>query len=368
MLKSIEGAKARQASVYLSLSPFPPPKTPQRSLRALSPPAMFSSATSSCSSSNSLFSNVSASTAHTSQSVHQPVDDARRSTIHLPTKLPAAPVRAPDVDLSKVIVDKEFEGLPLGLVVAKLHSMGVYFPLLSPSSSADSVTSAGADLLRACSATAVHSPAGPSLPPYLPCTLLSTPSRTSSLPPTHVLRPTRPVPSSSQPTACFGRQSAPGSPSSPPPPLSNHSPPSSPRPLHQISPPSPSSSSPSRRARRSPSSSMDLPRLAVDPPLLPPPRASTHHSPPLVTQQDPQPPNTARPVLDAPRRDGPPAVEPPSSTLLARVTLVHGLWQNTVALEISDEALWRTMGVAWSALVAALAPKEQRRLARVARA
>lgn len=53
----------------------------------------------------------------------------------------------------------------------------------------------------------------------------------------------------------------------------------------------------------------------------------------------------------------------PSRALLDSVALVHGLWQNTVALEISDKGLWATMGAAWNVLVGALAIQEQRRLA-----
>lgn len=51
----------------------------------------------------------------------------------------------------------------------------------------------------------------------------------------------------------------------------------------------------------------------------------------------------------------------PSLVLLRHVHLVHGLWQDTVALGVWDEELWRAMGVAWRILVAALALKERSR-------
>lgn len=45
----------------------------------------------------------------------------------------------------------------------------------------------------------------------------------------------------------------------------------------------------------------------------------------------------------------------PVSTLLQRATVIHGLWRNVCALGVSDEQLWRTMDVAWEAVLRALA-------------
>lgn len=50
----------------------------------------------------------------------------------------------------------------------------------------------------------------------------------------------------------------------------------------------------------------------------------------------------------------------PPVTLLRHVHLVHGLWQDVVALQIGDEELWQAMGLAWRILVAALAKRDQR--------
>lgn len=50
----------------------------------------------------------------------------------------------------------------------------------------------------------------------------------------------------------------------------------------------------------------------------------------------------------------------PPVTLLRHVHLVHGLWQDVVALQIGDEELWKAMGLAWRILVAALARRDQR--------
>lgn len=49
-----------------------------------------------------------------------------------------------------------------------------------------------------------------------------------------------------------------------------------------------------------------------------------------------------------------------TAELLRRVALCHGLWQNAVALGVSDEQLWGTMKSAWAILVGALALKEKR--------
>lgn len=55
----------------------------------------------------------------------------------------------------------------------------------------------------------------------------------------------------------------------------------------------------------------------------------------------------------------------PSKVLMDRVHLVHGMWQDVVALEMADQELWDTMGRAWAILVAALALGEKRRSARL---
>ena len=54
-----------------------------------------------------------------------------------------------------------------------------------------------------------------------------------------------------------------------------------------------------------------------------------------------------------------------TTILLSRISLLHVLWQDVVALEIGEEAdpeLWKTMREAWSILVGALArAKRQQR-------
>jgi hypothetical protein len=54
-----------------------------------------------------------------------------------------------------------------------------------------------------------------------------------------------------------------------------------------------------------------------------------------------------------------------TTILLSRISLLHGLWQDVVALEMGQEAdpeLWKTMREAWSILVGALArAKRQQR-------
>lgn len=44
----------------------------------------------------------------------------------------------------------------------------------------------------------------------------------------------------------------------------------------------------------------------------------------------------------------------PAQTLLEHASLVHGLWENTVDLKISDDRLWDTIGLAWSILLGAM--------------
>lgn len=53
-------------------------------------------------------------------------------------------------------------------------------------------------------------------------------------------------------------------------------------------------------------------------------------------------------------------VEQPA--LLEHVNLVHSVWQTSVALGAAHDGLWRTMEVAWSVLVGALAIKEGRKV------
>lgn len=53
----------------------------------------------------------------------------------------------------------------------------------------------------------------------------------------------------------------------------------------------------------------------------------------------------------------------PSATLLRHIQLVHGLWQDAVALQVGDDQLWQAMGLAWRILVAALGRRDQQRRA-----
>ena len=53
--------------------------------------------------------------------------------------------------------------------------------------------------------------------------------------------------------------------------------------------------------------------------------------------------------------------ELPSAIIMEKIQLVHGLWQNVMALEIRDAELWKVMESAWEILVGALALREKRR-------
>ncbi|KAL8283551.1 hypothetical protein RQP46_005654 [Phenoliferia psychrophenolica] len=254
----------------------------------------------------------------------------RQSSINLPTRLPPPPSVAPDVDLSTLAVDPEFEDLPLGFVVAKLRSYG-------------------ADLLRSATATAVSIPATPILPAYLPCKMPESSIMFPSANPFHILAIHSPDAPRTLLLPVHGLLWAAKSPG-----LSILSS----APEHQ-----PKSSLLPTTPRPTPTS---LPVLELS---LPSSRAVPvlqnwiYISSPSILLQSllPSPPTPI--VYTSPAVLAAALSHLPSSTLLDRVALVHGLWQNTVALEISDEMLWKGMGFAWSVLIAALAVQERRRVA-----
>ncbi|KAL8283543.1 hypothetical protein RQP46_005646 [Phenoliferia psychrophenolica] len=267
---------------------------------------------------------------------------SRPSSIHLPTRLPPPPHVAPDVDLSTLAVDPEFQGLPLGFVVAKLKTFGP-------------------DLLRAAATTVISIPDGPALPPYLPCTFAQNSLPSLPIPsenPSHILAIHSPDAPRTLLVPVHGLLWAAQSPG-----LAILS--SSPQ--HQPSSTLlPSTSAPTSSSL--PVLELSLPSTRAVPLLqswiyL----ASPHLLLKSLLPALPTPPKSLSSLLNpAPEPKTPAALAValshlPSATLLDRVALVHGLWQNTVALEISDELIWQTMGAAWSVLVAALGVQEQRR-------
>lgn len=54
----------------------------------------------------------------------QPAPAIKAATVHLPLELPASPQPLLQVDVASLIVDEEFDGMPIGFVVSKLQGMG----------------------------------------------------------------------------------------------------------------------------------------------------------------------------------------------------------------------------------------------------
>ncbi|GAA5905125.1 hypothetical protein JCM6882_000386 [Rhodosporidiobolus microsporus] len=292
----------------------------------------------------------------------------KAASIRLPLQLPVPPEPLEEVELSSLVVDDELEGAPVGFAVGKLRSLG-------PS------------LLNATTSTCLHIPPGPTLPPYLPCTLppLASPAAASPVYlPSHILA----IRSSDSPrTLVLPVHGLPWAAASPSLSILSSRPekqpahpnlPSSPRPypsagdadgdayLPVVDLELPSSSAFPFLQQwvylRSPS--LLLSSLLPTPPSSPSPVVSAPAS--LSHLLNPSPPPTSSPTPLASLPSTPEALSQtlaavPSLTLLNHVHRVHGLWQDAVALQISDEDLWTVMGVAWRILVAALALRERER-------
>lgn len=212
----------------------------------------------------------------------------------------------------------------------------------------------GPSLLCASTATNIHVPEGPDLPTYLPCTFPQSNSSSPSIPLSHVLaiRSTDSSRTLLLPThgllwaaKCPGLSILSSSPTLQPP--SSFLPPTrapapSSLPILELSLPS----------------SLAVPLLQgwlylASPSILLSSLLPTLHAPSASA--------SLSEILNLPASHTEALSYLPSAKLLERVALVHGLWQDTVALEILDEALWKTMRVAWNLLVGALATREKRR-------
>lgn len=85
----------------------------------------------------------------------------------------------------------------------------------------------------------------------------------------------------------------------------------------------------------------------------------------LLSSLLPTPPTTSRTSLSPLLNPTPLSLSHDLSSLsnkilLEKISLLHGLWGDVVALRIGDEELWKVMGGAWGILVGALAVKERR--------
>ncbi|GAA6039335.1 hypothetical protein JCM8097_002803 [Rhodosporidiobolus ruineniae] len=344
---------------------------------AVPPPSVCGSFASSPASSapSSLFSKTSYATANSDADLEplplgQAAPAAARdpSKIRLPLHLPLPPDDLAEVDLSSLVVDDELEGAPIGFAVGKLRSLG-------PS------------LLKATTSTCLHIPPGPALPPYLRCTVPFLPDSSSSSAylPSHILairsadsprtlllpvhgllwasaspaldilsaRPEKQPPHPSLPTVAR-----------PVPSLGDNES-TAYLPVIDLNLPS-SAAFPSLQGwvyHRSPALLLSalLPSPTSSPAARPSPPSSLSH----LLNPEPSPAKEAPGSFSSPQHLTQSLSLLPAQTLLKHVHLVHGLWQNVVALQIADEELWKVMGVAWQILVAALAlrERERRRLA-----
>ncbi|BGP27519.1 hypothetical protein Rt10032_c15g5498 [Rhodotorula toruloides] len=279
--------------------------------------------------------------------------EQKRSTIRLPLQLPSPPAPFPEVDLHSLVVDNELEDAPLGLAIGKMRELG-------PS------------LLVSTTSTCLHIPPGPEIPSYLLATLPSSPAPAPSvflpshilairsndslrtlLLPVHGLLWAAMSPPLSILSSKPNRQTS--HPSLPlvPPPVVVVDTSRSHLPVVQISLPS-SAAFPLLQAYaylRSPA--LLLSSLLPQPPASPakpaPPPSLSHLLNPS-TPEKPCPPSYQQTPQDLVRS----LSSLPVTTLLRHIHLVHGLWQDVVALQIGDAELWRAMALAWRLLVTAL--------------
>ncbi|GAA5923315.1 hypothetical protein JCM3775_007502 [Rhodotorula graminis] len=332
-------------------------------------------------SASSFFSKDSASTAESDYDlsprplpVHAtlpPLDPrAKAGTIRLPLQLPAPPTDLSEVDVSSLVVDDELHGAPVGFAVGRLRQLG-------------------AQLLTATTATCLHIPPGPTLAPYLQVSL---PPQSPPIPPVFLPSHVFAIHSTDSPRTLLlpvhGLLWAASSPSlnilssRPEKQPAHPSLPAQPRPRHggethlpviELTLPS-SAAFPLLQGwiyLRSPSLLLSslLPHPPTPSPVAAPsptshPSSLSHLLNPSSPEKRPPPRHTAPSPQHSPS-DFTRTLSALSSVVLLRyVHLVHGLWQDTVALQVSDEDLWRAMGVAWRILVAALALKEQERARR----
>ncbi|KAK4705471.1 hypothetical protein P7C70_g723, partial [Phenoliferia sp. Uapishka_3] len=269
---------------------------------------------------------------------------ARANSIHLPTKLPPAPAGLSDVDLTTLIVDEQLKDVPIGYYVARLRELG-------------------APLLLSATRTNIIMPPGPQLPDWIECRppALSQSTLTAAphISPSHLLAISSPDSPRTLLLPVHGLVFASRSPGLSI--LSSH--PS----LQHSSSNLPTSPSPS--PSHLPVVPLSLPSsLAV--PII---QAWIYLASPSLLLSSllpkiPRPPPSLSSILNPPDPGPPDAAamaeslsQVSSKVLLERVALVHGLWQDVVALEMADSELWETMGRAWAILVASLGIRERKK-------
>ncbi|BGP43356.1 hypothetical protein JCM10450v2_007506 [Rhodotorula kratochvilovae] len=270
---------------------------------------------------------------------------AKASTIRLPLQLPTPPSDFAEVDVGSLVVDDELEGAPVGFAVGKLRQLGPtlaqYLQVSFPSSS-----SPIASVYLPSHILAIHSSDSPRTL-LLPVHGLLWAAASAHL----AILSSRPKKQRAHPSLPTIPRPADGE---------AH------LPVIELTLPS-SAAFPLLQGwvyLRSPA--LLLSSLLPQPPSPPEPSPST---PPSSLSHLLNPSSPARASSPAPPPPPPQTPESlthalaalPSVTLLRHVHLVHGLWQDAVALQVGDDELWRAMGMAWRILVAALALKERTR-------
>ncbi|GAA5903185.1 uncharacterized protein JCM6883_002722 [Sporobolomyces salmoneus] len=286
----------------------------------------------------------------------------KASLIHLPLELPSPPDPLHEVG-EGLVLDEDLEGAPLGFVIHKLQTLGP-------------------ELLKSTTDTVLYLPPGPTLPQWLRCRLpplSSSSDNASCFRPSHILGIRSTDSDRTLLLPVHGLLFAAASPhlsilsSRPEKQASHPSLPTVPRPqidseavaeakadlpIIEINVPS-SKAFPLLQGwiyLRSPSLLLQslLPATPSSPRRRAPPSSLSHLLNPDEETPRPQTPEALTVALS----------QLPSSLLLQHVHLVHNLWGDVVCLGVSDEGLWKTMGLAWKLLVAALALKEKERKSR----
>lgn len=255
--------------------------------------------------------------------------------------------------------------MPIGFVVSKLQAMGEH-KVIGHLRRRRELTScpgrAGSSLLTHATRTTLRVPAGPELPSYLPCTL---PEAPDAIAPSHILAIHAPDSPRTLLVPVHGllfasRSSALSLISSAPPRQPSY--PNHPA-LPSVQPPA--SSAPNEV--HLPVVDLHLPSCLAFPllqaylyihspslllsSLLPTPPSSPSSSPSSISALlNPTSVSLSRSLAAVTTED-----------LLKRISLVHSLWQDVVALGISDEKLWKTMRSAWGLLAGALCVQERKR-------
>lgn len=259
---------------------------------------------------------------------------AKDKSIHLPLSLPGPGRQLDEVDLRRLTLDAEFDGAPVGFVLAKLRKIG-------PA------------LLKTTTATTFHIPSSPSLPQHVACSFPTSasdsrlPASEQALLPSHLLAIRAPDSTRTLLLPIHGLLWAAASPS-----------------LARLS---------SRGEGQAPAvgSESSLPVVHINlPSSLAVPIVQgwvyLRSKEALLSALLPKPPveqGSISPLLNPTAATLTSSLSHLSSAkLLQHIELLHSLWSIVCALSISDTELWAVMGFAWGVVAGALVLNEKRRV------